>query len=425
MFTLMLLSSISLMIYPIVYGGEYRKLDQYTLAAVIGDEVVKKGLGDIGSIPGSVRVLPKHPGATMSIADVRTFNNTVMILVKDLKIAEKYVIGYSNSSTKRVYKLDYIVGEKINEIYGMGLDYFYSILMEARKGVPLNYYDEVRIPGVVSIDMPSSYYDVVKTIRPKLLCIVVGFVDDNLTNVYGPIIVYYFGIVVRGTLENGLTTKILIIYALVYDPAHLIYGEAYTVGYATYTYIGAGQLSSSTLFIYALGIYGIIGLVLTGFSFTIKPIEHDKFIALVAGLFILQSLSLLIIVRIMNIPLDETLEMIIDIGPWFHVIMFLWLPAYIVASYHYGYHSTSVTRELPSTPSLISRISLTAFSSLVLMLTLIFPQQFLVMLSSYMGLSALAFYIVLLSGVIAIIGSQLGILYAKTQRIKKEYTRVI
>ncbi len=407
----------------LVRGGEYTDLTPTTLADILGEAVQKKGLSDIGAMPSSVRVLPYYPHATLSVVNVLTVNETPVIFVDKIVISEKHKVYYAGDSRRDIAD---VIRAALTDGYDQALYNFYPVLAVAREGVPVNYYDEIKVPGIKELSIPEKFTEMVQMVKPVLLAVVIGVVDENLTGIYGPITIYYVAVETRCVLENGLLSKALIVYAIVHDPEGLIYGREYVVGLSAYTFIGAGGFSEFTLFLYSLAVYGILGLSATGAGATIKPDELDKFSALTATFFIVQTISLFIILRVLGVPFSLMAQASVILGPWLNLLSLLWLPSYFTIAYYYGYSGARYELDKgENITGVLSRISITAIAFLLMMLLLIFPRQFLETLVSFMGINGLFLYMLILSGVIALIGIEIGIMYARVQRVRKEFTRII
>ncbi len=409
----------------IVSSGEYKVIGRDTISDILKDKLYSRGIHIAESIPSSIRVLPDIPNAKFHIVYTRDYGETYVLFFNEIKLSDNIRVSTNDISGPSYGNLDLLVDKVFGEFYTNILNHFYALLGSMKNGVEPNTYDHLRVPGLKELDVPTNYYRAREIIDPALSLVLVGFYDAGSNKTYGPLIIYYIAFETRATLESGLPARVLLVYTLVYDPVHILYKNEYTVGYVTHVILGKTGFGSIISFMNALAVYGGLGVFATVLSIVVKPSEHEKYAGLVIGYFALQALSIFIAVRIMGISMQSALEAAIQLGHWLHILAFLWFPAYLLASYYYGISYLTITSvEETSVRQLIGLAVSMMIAIILLFITIAIPDRVLIALTAYLGYNALFIFMILLSGLIAFVGIQLGLLSARMRFIRTVLTRV-
>ncbi len=422
--TIALLLVVLLLTPAITESQAFKVLDRSGIADIIRDKLRVKGFTTATGIPRDIRVLPDIPCARIDVIEARDYGDLYVLFFDELYMSDNLVVEASDLKKKPSFSQDNVLDGALSDYYDKALDHFYAVIGKIRDGVSANVYDRLKVPGLQSIDVPVSYYKARTVVKPVLSLVLIGFHDIYSNKTYGPLIIYYIAFETRATLESGLPVRVLLVYSIVYDPSHIVYKTEYTVGYVTHVVLGKSGIGSIVSFMNALAVYGALGVFATVLAVVVKPDEHDKYVGLVIGFFALQTISIFIAIRLMGMSLQGALEAAIQLGHWLHILAFLWFPAYLLASYYYGIqYITLASIEETSLRQLTGLILSMLIAIVFLFITIIIPDQVLLTLTAYLGYNALFVFMLLVSGLIAFVGIQIGLLSAKMKILRTAMAR--
>lgn len=423
-YTMYILAAI-LLVYaaaPMVASASTVKPEQF--AAKLESYLRDKDMLPSTTFPSSVRVLPLLPGCRLDVAGVVEGERGAPVwLISGIEVAGRSFMSYRSVSWP-VYNLSKALDRVFSDedMYSVARETFYATLMVMREGVPENTYDPVRPPGILRIDIPTEYSDLISVVKPELLLVMIGFTDENITNVRGLVAIYYFAFIARVVLENGFPAQAVFVVAVAVDPDGVLYKGMGSVGaYVTHVLVGGG---TGFGFFQVLLLYGGIGVFLTAVSPILKPDDRDKYYLVLFAMLTLQLLSLVILVAATRTSVYTAFGAALYLKQWLVFLLALWLPAYLMAAYYY-YSSGEEREEEPVselllTPAGVLMKVLPIVLALMYFLTvLIIPDAVLLWLSSYMGAEAFYVFFLLTALSIAYIGIELGRTAANVAKWRK------
>jgi hypothetical protein len=360
-----------------------------------------------------VRVLPGIPDAVVRIIETRMQNDTVIGVFGNVSLYGKIILGF-NSRSKNMFRIENILTRVFHDDYRNALSIFYGYIPSLRNGLPPGSYSPDQPSGIKSLNIPL-YPEDKSMIKPKLLLVLVG--PSNGLYVSDPVVTYYFGFEVTGTLYPGTYTRVAVVVSVVIDHGGRLYGRDMVGVVAYYAY---GSSVSMGLAGPLMAIYGFIGLLASGIPLYATIDEDYKYYLYIFILFSIQVFSFFAIIMALKIPVKLISDIVVSLGPWYVIINLLWLIPYFLLAYIY--HSGKEDVEAPSPGRAAAEGVLLAFILIFLFILSIDPGGIVRYLMGVGGPEATYLFIVILSGIIVLAGLLLGGMWAKLGRIR-EYSR--
>lgn len=365
-----------------------------------------------------LNILPSYPTASFKVVNELYLNETgskvPAKIFSTVSVHSRVIVDYALLTTKHV-DISQALLEAVGDRYTEAVNLFYNYVEGLRYGIPSGYSDPYRIVGIRQLDLPP-YIELKYRIKPKLLAVFIGLSDGDL--VKGPIYIYYFAFETTGTSFEGSYSKMVIVVSVVIDHNNVLYADApsacgivYYYSMATYSPVGSGYPVAT--------VYGAIGLFLAILIMFIEYDEEYKYYLTLFSLFIIQLFSFLAICAIAGISIERVFAIVLSLGPWFAVLVLLWIPAYVFSTYKFFLISES--RSSPSYYSAIFEGLTLAIVSIVLVLIIIFIRPFTEYLITTSGPGAVYFIVVALAGIDAYVGYLMGKLWATFGKYAEGY----
>ncbi|GEM_PF-3246750 len=364
--------------------------------------------------------IPGYPTACFNVIEQKYLNestNPIPVYVfKSITVYGKSIAGYDQLSSDKLSLAEVLGLATVNK-YREALEAFYHYVPILAYGIPSGYYDPQRLVGIKELYIPKQF-EIKYKLKPKLLLVMVGFSDGDW--VKDPVYIYYFGFETTGTTYDGVYTRVTIVMAIVIDEYHVLYKNMiYNAGIVFYYTIGTSAPLISSLPVTM--IYGFIGVL---FALVITFIEFDeeyKYYVAIFVIFIVQIFSFIALNAIAGISLNQLYGVVLSIGPWFIVLILLWIAPYLFASYKY-YISIEGKEVVPSHFSAVFEGLLLAVATVIIALSIVFIRSVTEYIVAVSGPSGIYILVVIFSLLDMYVGITIGKLWATFGRYSEAFT---
>lgn len=364
--------------------------------------------------------LPGYPTASFTIVSKRYLNESTspvpVYIFKSITMYGKVIASYDRIASNKI-SLAEVLGSAVISKYKEALDAFYHYVPMLAYGIPSGFYDPQRLVGFKELYIPKQF-ELRYKLKPRLLLVMIGLSDGEW--VKNPVYIYYFGFETTGITYEDVFTRVTIVLAIVLDENNVLYVDRVTnVGIVFYYTIATSTPLTSSLPLTI--IYGFLGILFALATIFIEFDEEYKFYVTVFIVFVIQLFSFIALNAIAGISLDELYGVILSIGPWFIILILLWIAPYLFISYKF-YITIEEKETLPSHFSAVIEGLLLAIATMIIALSIVFIRPITWYIVAISGGGGVYILVVLLALLDVYIGLTIGKLWATFGRYSEALT---